>query len=137
MQKVVGSNPISRLPRTHSPRRQGCPGRFLFRDASLGLLSPGALAEWLRSGLQSRLHRFDSGRRLSCLQMGVCCGGNGLFTVSVTKRAPTAFGAGNQILPDERVCIASLGAQTTSPNPPRLASWAVRSFRLAWTDDLV
>jgi membrane protein implicated in regulation of membrane protease activity len=23
------------------------------------------LAEWLRSGLQSRLHRFDSGRRLS------------------------------------------------------------------------
>jgi hypothetical protein len=24
----------------------------------------GALAEWLRSGLQSRLHRFDSGRRL-------------------------------------------------------------------------
>jgi type IV pilus assembly protein PilA len=29
-------------------------------------LSPllGAVAEWLRSGLQSRLHRFDSGRRL-------------------------------------------------------------------------
>ena len=26
----------------------------------------GALAEWLRSGLQSRLHQFDSGRRLSC-----------------------------------------------------------------------
>ena len=24
----------------------------------------GALAEWLRSGLQSRLRRFDSGRRL-------------------------------------------------------------------------
>ena len=24
----------------------------------------GALAEWLRSGLQSRLHRFDSGGRL-------------------------------------------------------------------------
>ena len=43
MQKVVGSNPISRLP------------------AQVG---QGALAEWLRSGLQSRLHRFDSGRRL-------------------------------------------------------------------------
>src|SRR4051812_25071563 len=43
MQKVVGSNPISRLI-------------FLGR---------GALAEWLRSGLQSRLHRFDSGRRLT------------------------------------------------------------------------
>src|SRR5918995_3241114 len=28
-------------------------------------LAPGAVAEWLRSGLQSRLHRFDSGRRLS------------------------------------------------------------------------
>ena len=26
--------------------------------------APGAVAEWLRSGLQSRLHRFDSGRRL-------------------------------------------------------------------------
>ena len=25
----------------------------------------GDVAEWLRSGLQSRLHRFDSGRRLS------------------------------------------------------------------------
>src|SRR5437016_4980688 len=25
----------------------------------------GAVAEWLRSGLQSRLHRFDSGRRLA------------------------------------------------------------------------
>src|SRR6476619_4595643 len=25
---------------------------------------PGDVAEWLRSGLQSRLHRFDSGRRL-------------------------------------------------------------------------
>jgi hypothetical protein len=24
----------------------------------------GDVAEWLRSGLQSRLHRFDSGRRL-------------------------------------------------------------------------
>ena len=28
----------------------------------------GALAEWLRSGLQSRLHRFDSGRRLRLWQ---------------------------------------------------------------------
>jgi hypothetical protein len=26
--------------------------------------NPGDVAEWLRSGLQSRLHRFDSGRRL-------------------------------------------------------------------------
>ena len=29
---------------------------------------PGALAEWLRSGLQSRLHRFDSGRRLRSIK---------------------------------------------------------------------
>ncbi len=49
MQKVVGSNPISRLP-----DRAGVPQ-----------VKPGALAEWLRSGLQSRSHRFDSGRRLS------------------------------------------------------------------------
>ena len=48
MQKVVGSNPISRL------RGVGQPS-----GASLG-----ALAEWLRSGLQSRVRRFDSGRRL-------------------------------------------------------------------------
>ena len=31
---------------------------------TLRLRSRGALAEWLRSGLQSRLRRFDSGRRL-------------------------------------------------------------------------
>ena len=48
MQKVVGSNPISRLP----------------DPAGAPQVKPGALAEWLRSGLQSRLHRFDSGRRL-------------------------------------------------------------------------
>jgi ketosteroid isomerase-like protein len=29
------------------------------------LTAPGDVAEWLRSGLQSRLHRFDSGRRLA------------------------------------------------------------------------
>jgi hypothetical protein len=28
----------------------------------------GAVAEWLRSGLQSRLHRFDSGRRLELVR---------------------------------------------------------------------
>ena len=50
MQKVEGSNPFSR-----------------FRDALLGAVPFGALAEWLRSGLQSRLHRFDSGRRLFAL----------------------------------------------------------------------
>jgi hypothetical protein len=67
MQKVVGSNPISRLPRLPAPRPRR-PGRlrgaFSFRGPSLGSQQPGALAEWLRSGLQSRLHRFDSGRRL-------------------------------------------------------------------------
>jgi hypothetical protein len=26
---------------------------------------PGALAEWLGTGLQNLVHRFDSGRRLS------------------------------------------------------------------------
>jgi hypothetical protein len=35
----------------------------------------GALAEWLRSGLQSRLHRFDSGRRLFCLSGDFGSGG--------------------------------------------------------------
>ena len=33
----------------------------------------GALAEWLRSGLQNRLHRFKSGR---CLQMKLLGGQN-------------------------------------------------------------
>ena len=36
--------------------------------------SRGDVAEWLRSGLQSRLHRFDSGRRLY-LTSGLGCGG--------------------------------------------------------------
>ena len=31
------------------------------------------MAEWLRSGLQSRLHRFDSGRRLSSLALNRRC----------------------------------------------------------------
>jgi hypothetical protein len=35
----------------------------------------GALAEWLRSGLQSRLHRFDSGRRLDVAQAEAVCHG--------------------------------------------------------------
>ena len=34
------------------------------RTAVATLGTPGDVAEWLRSGLQSRLHRFDSGRRL-------------------------------------------------------------------------
>src|SRR5437762_1777287 len=34
-------------------------------EGSLRLTRSGAVAEWLRSGLQSRSHRFDSGRRLS------------------------------------------------------------------------
>jgi mannose-6-phosphate isomerase-like protein (cupin superfamily) len=47
MQKVEGSSPFSRFSCRYarSPR--------------------GALAEWLRSGLQSRLRRFESGRRLT------------------------------------------------------------------------
>ena len=56
MQKVEGSNPFSR-----------------FRDAPIGAVPFGALAEWLRSGLQSRLHRFDSGGRLS-LSLSVAFG---------------------------------------------------------------
>ena len=30
----------------------------------------GALAEWLGTGLQNPVHRFDSGRRLSALLSG-------------------------------------------------------------------
>src|SRR4051812_30038220 len=41
--------------RADAPRAEQLPSRQL----------PGAVAEWLRSGLQSRVHRFDSGRRLS------------------------------------------------------------------------
>jgi AraC-like DNA-binding protein len=35
------------------------------RIAVYDVARSGAVAEWLRSGLQSRVHRFDSGRRLS------------------------------------------------------------------------
>ena len=40
-------------------------GRFLGDEApaQFGAIW-GAVAEWLRSGLQSRVHRFDSGPRL-------------------------------------------------------------------------
>jgi hypothetical protein len=60
MQKVVGSNPISRLPRLDRPVGMKPPGRFLVGKPPLGSDQSGALAEWLRS-----VHRFDSGRRLS------------------------------------------------------------------------
>ena len=36
--------------------------RPIWSQIDAGLV--GAVAEWLRSGLQSRLHRFDSGPRL-------------------------------------------------------------------------
>src|SRR3954466_10823954 len=51
---------------TARARRSGSGG-----SRSAARLSPllGAVAEWLRSGLQSRLHRFDSGRRLSVLRV--------------------------------------------------------------------
>ena len=39
------------------------PARRRAGDAA-SLRDLGDVAEWLRSGLQSRLHRFDSGRRL-------------------------------------------------------------------------
>ena len=61
--------------------------------ATLGFRSDserGALAEWLRSGLQSRLHRFDSGRRLSTkplLTLLVCAVWAGILII---WRAPGA-----------------------------------------------
>src|SRR5436190_15566382 len=58
--------------------REGLSGAnlgFGLLERHLGLR--GALAEWLRNGLQSRLHRFDSGRRLgeSPAQVGFLFGG--------------------------------------------------------------
>src|SRR5947209_4259333 len=46
---------------TH-PGSASCSGLRSLAGATLR--HPGDVAEWLRSGLQSRLHRFDSGRRL-------------------------------------------------------------------------
>src|SRR4051812_1384555 len=45
--------------RTTTPRQDGARIRPRYP-----LAAPGAVAEWLRRGLQSRLPRFDSGRRL-------------------------------------------------------------------------
>lgn len=42
--------------------QQGCAGIIQVRR--------GELAEWLRSGLQIRVHRFDSGTRLHLFSMG-------------------------------------------------------------------
>ena len=38
----------------------------------------GALAEWLRSGLQNRVHQFNSGRRLHLIMNILYCGDNGI-----------------------------------------------------------
>src|SRR4029079_7452476 len=56
--------------------------------------APGAVAEWLGSGLQSRLHRFESGRRLNGNRPGRPRGG-----------AP----AGSEQRAYETVCGGALG----------------------------
>ena len=53
----TGAAPTRRGRRTGTPDRSG-------RPTAYHVHALGAVAEWLRSGLQSRVHRFDSGRRL-------------------------------------------------------------------------
>src|SRR4051795_12684882 len=55
---------LSGVRRALMTLRPAATGRPTGRASTLRSLS-GAVAEWLRSGLQSRAHRFDSGRRLS------------------------------------------------------------------------
>src|SRR5215213_6549226 len=57
------------------------------KGASLGARF-GAVAEWLRSGLQSRVHRFDSGRRLEFRAKSVAGGGR----LAAVRRVAVAAG---------------------------------------------
>jgi hypothetical protein len=79
------------LALAHEPRGRGCPATMACR---------GALAEWLGTGLQNLVHRFDSGRRLSqpylhtlrdrCLGMCIRCHGESInelcaYCVTLTR----------------------------------------------------
>ena len=66
-----GKQPAQSVTRTRGQPRCGgdCP-RFGVTGAGSLRSRPGDVAEWLGSGLQSRVHRFDSGRRLSVWRNG-------------------------------------------------------------------
>ena len=65
---------FGRLERNNPARNIAAKGALRYRDAPSAVFSkrPGHVAEWLRSGLQNRLRRFNSGRGLH-LPEAPCC----------------------------------------------------------------
>jgi hypothetical protein len=89
----------------------------------------GDVAEWLRSGLQSRLHRFDSGRRLRSkplLRRGFLLGRANLSPQRVPsvspKMASHGLGASVRQGSDDRAC-------STKRNPRGADNRALDSVR--------
>ncbi len=132
MQKVEGSNPFS---------------RFLSGSSRWG--HPGALAEWLRSGLQSRLHQFDSGRRLSgrSLREGAAALASPAALTPVAPRRSRAHGlrppdptVGAPQSPRMRSPLPhpNFHTPTSTPQRPhpdvRTPTSAGRSLALCWSD---
>jgi decaprenylphospho-beta-D-erythro-pentofuranosid-2-ulose 2-reductase len=72
---------------------------------------PGDVAEWLRSGLQSRLHRFDSGRRLLPRSAAVF-GGNSEIAIATIEALADDGGLERVVLavrdPDQATAAARL-----------------------------
>jgi hypothetical protein len=102
--------PSSRL--TNAPRNYT--GR-LRRCGSLVLSRPnGDVAEWLRSGLQSRLHRFDSGRRLtaSCPRGAPFPYPNASCTAAMPARSASLTGFSSR--PPSRCAPATCSASATT-----------------------
>ena len=66
--RPASAHSSTRSSSASAPSLQGRPAashrRALRASVGFSPQHPGDVAEWLRSGLQSRLHRFDSGRRL-------------------------------------------------------------------------
>src|SRR5215210_7023412 len=65
-------------------------------------LAPGAVAEWLRSGLQSRVHEFDSRRRLAQLLVRLGPQARRLAHLPVAVHLPHRRGARAAVLRERR-----------------------------------
>ena len=83
---AAGSSPgmQSRQPELRRSRFQVWPGRPLAftTDVPKGGSPPGDVAEWLGTGLQNPVHRFDSGRRLDNQRSWRCVFTAGTIAVS-------------------------------------------------------
>ena len=99
----------------------------------------GAVAEWLRSGLQSRLHRFDSGRRLSSTTRTVrllrAQGVPAVSRVSLTGSEGSSAPRGAARRRRGSSCMKATACAKRLRGPHRARGTARTAEWLAWVED--